>query len=45
MDGEVCDKEVGLFVEIVNGDILNVVGAVKMVPNWDDDEFSQVEVG
>ena len=40
MDGEVFKKEVGLLVEIVNGDMLNVVDAVKMVPNWDDDEFS-----
>ena len=40
MDGKVFDKEVGLLVEIVNGDMLNVVDAVKMVPNWDDDEFS-----
>ena len=40
MDGEVFDKEVGLFVEIVNGDMLNVFDAVKLVPNWNDDEFS-----
>ena len=40
MDGKVFDKEVGLLVEIVNGDMLNVADAVKVVPNWDDDEFS-----
>ena len=45
MDGEVFDKEVGLLVEIVNGDMLNVVDAVKVVLNWDDDEFSKVKVG
>ena len=40
VDRKVFDKEVGLLVEIISGDIWDVVDAIKVVPNRDDNEFS-----
>ena len=45
VDRKVFDEEVGLLVEIVDGDVLDVVGAIEVVPSRDDNEFSLVEVG
>ena len=32
-------------MEVVNGHVLDVVDAVRLLPDWDDDEFSEVKVG
>ena len=32
-------------MEVVNGHVLDVVDAVGLLPDWDDDEFSEVKVG
>ena len=34
-----------MLVEVVNGDVLDVFDAIKVVPNRDDDKFSKVKVG
>ena len=39
------DEVFDLLVEVVNGDVLDVFDAIKVVPNGDDDKFSKVEKG
>ena len=45
VNGKGLDEVVGLLVEVVNGDVLDVFDAIKVVPNRDDDKFSKVEKG
>ena len=45
MNRKVFDQEDGLPVEVVSGDVLDVVGTVRLMPNRDDNEFRKVKVG
>ena len=45
MYGEVGDEVVDLVMKLFNGEVLDVVGPVEMVPDGDDDEFGQIKVG
>ena len=45
VNGKGLDEVVGLLVEVVNGDVLDVFDAIKVVPNRNDDKFSKVEKG
>ena len=45
MNGEVFDKKDGLPVEVVSGDVLDVVDTVGLMPDWNDDKFSEVKIG
>ena len=45
VNGKGFDVVVGLLVEVVNGDVLDVFDAIAVVPNRNDDKFSKVEKG
>ena len=45
VDGTNADEVFDLLVEVVNGDVLDVFDAIKVVPNRNDDKFSKVEKG
>ena len=45
VNGKSVDEVLGLLEEVVNGDVLDVFDAIKVVPNKNDDKFSKVEKG
>ena len=45
MYGKVGDEVVDVVRKLFNGEVLYVVGPVDVVPDGDDDKFSEVKVG
>ena len=45
MYGKVGDEVVDLVIKLFNGEVLDVVGPVDVVPDGDDDKFSEIKVG
>ena len=45
MYGKVGDEMVELVIKLFNGEVLDVVGPVDVVPDGDDDKFSEFKVG
>ena len=43
--GKVGDEMVEVVIKLFSGEVLDVVGPVDVVPNGDDDKFSEIKVG